>query len=137
MNRLVDRRLDPSGAFNWLAQRIEQPVCSNSGRVLSGQLGQRLIRARYFVTGLTVALTLDRPLAQAAEACLLLATTPEACDDSVYSADNRLWLLRRYPERLLASELDLLIKQQQTLAALLAVPPVNASPSPPLSVKYA
>jgi hypothetical protein len=131
------RQLDPAVAFEWLAQRIAQPVRSNSGRTLSGQFGRQPLRARCFASGLTVAMMLDRPLRQAGEACLLLATTPEACDDAIYTADGRLWLLRRYPERLLAAELEALIKQQQTLAALLAVQPTESTSFPSMPVKYA
>lgn len=111
--------LSPSDALDYLSKRIEHPILSVGGTVLNGALQRRRMRSRTFPTGLTVALALTRPLRQANDACLMLAATPEACDDALYVADSRLWLLRRYPPALQPVEFDLLLKQQQTLAALL------------------
>ncbi|MGQ5524529.1 hypothetical protein ACUHMQ_14890 [Chitinimonas sp. PSY-7] len=116
----MKRELDPNRSFAWLARRLAIPVPEQRSAPLLGQLGGRQLRARAFPTGLTIALALDRPVRQASAACLMLAATPEACDDSLYVNDDQLWLLRRYPVVLLDVELDLLLKQQQALAALLA-----------------
>lgn len=82
-------------------------------------------------------MTLERPPRLAAEACLLLAATPEACDDSIYIADHRLWLLRRYVPALTESELDLLFKQQQALCALLAANNRREAAPLPIAGRYA
>lgn len=116
----MKKALDPHSALRSLAARLAQSRWSAAGSVATGMLGAHRARARSFDAGLTVALTLDRPVSQAPEACLLLASTPEACDDALYLADDSLWLLRRFPERLTEVEFDLLLKQQLALAALLA-----------------
>ncbi|MBM2883578.1 hypothetical protein JFK97_04180 [Chromobacterium phragmitis] len=133
----MNRTLDPAAALHWLASRLDRPQWSLADTVVSGQLGERAARARRFDTGLTVALTLDRPPRQAAGACLLLAATPEARDDALYLSGDRLWLLRRYPVALTEVELDLLFKQQQAMAALLAARE-RAAPVPlPIAGRYA
>lgn len=133
----MNRTLDPTLALHWLAGRLERPQWSQAHAVVTGHLGDRLLRARRFGTGLTVALSLERPPQQAAQACLLLAATPEACDDALYQADGRLWLLRRYPVALTEVELDLLLKQQQSMAALLAPRESAAPASAPIIGRYA
>lgn len=125
----MSKHLDPSAALNWLANRLERPHWSLARAVVTGVLGARTVRARRFSTGLTVALSLDWPVPRAAQACLLLASLPQACDDALYMADARLWLLRRYPTSLTESELDLLFKQQQSMAALL-MPREHAARAP-------
>ncbi|AKK24879.1 hypothetical protein [Pandoraea oxalativorans] len=125
----MSKHLDPSAALHWLAHRLERPHWSVARTVLTGVLGTRDVRARRFATGLTVALSLDWPVPQAAQACLLLASLAEVCDDALYVAESRLWLLRRYPTSLTEVELDLLVKQQQSMAALL-VPRERAARAP-------
>lgn len=102
-----------------LSARVEHPIFSVGGAVLNGALSQRRLRARCFGNGLTVALALTRQPRHAPALCLALAAQPEACDDALYLADSRLWLLRRYPLALQPVEFDLLLKQQQALAGLL------------------
>lgn len=116
----MNKTLDPTAALSWLARLLEQPQWSQAQAVVAGNLGERRVRARRFGSGLAVALSLAWPVRQAAHACLLLAALPEACDDALYLAEGQLWLLRRYPAVLTAVELDLLLKQQQSVAALLA-----------------
>ncbi|TDR76580.1 protein EsaB [Paludibacterium purpuratum] len=116
----MNRYLDPAGALQFVAGRVTELCWPVAGVVLSGRLGTGQCRARSFAYGPTVALTVERAPARAAEACLVLAATPAASDDGLYLDDGRLWLLRRYPPRLTESEFDLLLKQQQTLAILLA-----------------
>ncbi|WP_150777803.1 protein EsaB [Pandoraea sputorum] len=132
----MNRHLDPTAALHWLAGRLERPHWSLAQAVVVGALRERDVRARRFGAGLTVALSLDWPVAQAAQACLLLASSPQSCDDALYLAEKRLWLLRRYPTSLTEVELDLLFKQQQSVAALL-VPSEGAAPAPaPLIGRY-
>lgn len=133
----MKRTLDPRAALLWLGDRLRAPAYSAGGAVLTGALGTRALRARRFDCGLAVGMALTRPLRRAADACLLLAATAEACDDALYVADGQLWLLRHYPPALREVELDLLIKQQQTLAALLDADPRGMAPSAPAPATYA
>lgn len=135
--RAMTHQLDPITALDWLAGRIGAPWPGAACATLTGLLGERRLRARRFPDCLTIALCLDRPLTAAPQACLVLAATPEACDDGLYLADHRLWLLRRYPVPLLPCELDLLLKQQQALAALLAAPPRGDAAPLPIAGRYA
>lgn len=133
----MNRSLDPSSILRWLARRIVRPQWAAAATVLTGILGARSLRARSFSGGATVALTLERPPQQASEACLLLAATPDACDDALYLADNQLWLLRRYPTASTETELDLLFKQQQALAALLVARNHGEAAPLPIAGRYA
>ncbi|WP_175007343.1 protein EsaB [Burkholderia lata] len=132
----MNTALDHSFILRWLAERIVCPQFAVVATVLTGTLGVRHMRARRFPDGVTVALTLERGPQQAAEACLLLAATPEARDDALYLADNQLWLLRRYPTALAETELDLLFKQQQALAALLLVTDQGGATPLPIAGRY-
>lgn len=129
----MNKTLDPTAAVHWLAARLAQPQWSQAQAVVAGTLGERRVRARRFGSGLAIAVSLDWPVKQAAHVCLLLAALPEACDDAIYLADAQLWLLRRYPAALTEVELDLLLKQQQSVAALLAVRE-RAVPAPAPSI---
>lgn len=133
----MNKAPDPSFVLRWLAGRIVRPQWSAAATVLTGILSTRSLRARSFPNGTTVALTLERPPQQAAEACLLLAATPEACDDALYIADNHLWLLRRYAPALTETELDLLFKQQQALGALLVTKNRSEAAPLPIAGRYA
>ncbi|MBC8642809.1 protein EsaB [Caballeronia sp. EK] len=133
----MDKMIDPLRVLNWLAARIVAPHWAIASTVLVGELGARAIRARSFVNGVTIAMTLDRPPDRAAEACLLLAATPEVSDDSLYLAESQLWLLRRYPVSLTETELDLLFKQQLALAALLALSSGADAVPLPIAGRYA
>lgn len=132
MNRIVDL----TAALAWIATQVGRPQWSQANSVITGTLGERQLRARCFPSGLTVALTLDRAPQHAAEACLLLAATPEACDDAIYLESDRLWLLRRYPVSLTEVELDLLFKQQQAMASLLASRDSAVPPPLPIAGRY-
>ncbi|MBV8047524.1 MAG: hypothetical protein JO171_10235 [Paludibacterium sp.] len=127
----MNRFLDPATALQDLAARLTAPHWTLAGIALCGRLGGCQCRARRFDGGLTVALTIERPPERAAEICLVLAATSEACDDGLYLDDGRLWLLRRFLPRLTEVEFDLLLKQQLTLASLLAYRPSAAGPGMP------
>ena len=132
----MNKALDSSSVLRWLAERVARPQWSVAATVLTGMLGSRALRARGFACGATVAMSLERPPREAAEACLLLAATPDACDDAIYLASGQLWLLRRYIPALTEAELDLLFKQQQALAALL-VPQARGEAAPlPIAGRY-
>ncbi|PHV11491.1 protein EsaB [Chitinimonas sp. BJB300] len=133
----MKHELDPYRSLAWLARRLAIPLPELRSAPLHGQLGERQLRARAFPSGLTVALVIDKPLQQASAVCLLLAATPEAADDTLYINEGRLWLLRRYPALLLDIELDLLLKQQQALAALLSQDPLPDVAPLPMDGRYA
>lgn len=106
--------------FHWLAERLQTPDWQARSLSLQGQLGEQCLRARQFSHGMAVAISVDRPPSQCRAACLLLAATPEACDDALYLADGKLWLWRRFASALTLAEFELLFKQQQIMAHLLA-----------------
>ncbi|MBJ7262949.1 MAG: hypothetical protein JHC61_04070 [Burkholderiaceae bacterium] len=132
----MSKALDPSLVLHWLAGRIAGPQWTVAATVLTGMLGSSPLRARRFSSGVTVAMMLERPPRLAPEACLLLAATPEARDDSIYMTDKHLWLLRRYVPALTESELDLLFKQQQALCALLATSHRDEAAPLPVAGRY-
>ncbi|WP_279451988.1 protein EsaB [Aeromonas dhakensis] len=125
----MNRDLTPPQALQRLAKMIAHPVWSQGNRTLTGTLQGRRLKGRDFATGPCIAMTLTWPPEQARQACLLLAATPEACDDALYLEQGELWLLRRYPAILTEVELELLLKQQLAMAALL-VPAARTSPPP-------
>ncbi|BEV73178.1 hypothetical protein THUN1379_26600 [Paludibacterium sp. THUN1379] len=106
--------------FHWLAEQLQTPDWQARSLILQGQLGEQCLRARQFAHGLAVAISVDRPPSQCRAACLLLAATPEACDDALYLAEGKLWLWRRFAPALTLAEFDLLFKQQQIMVQLLA-----------------
>lgn len=128
----MNKTLDPDAALRWLARLLTQPQWSQAQAVVTGALGGRRVRARRFDSGLAVAVSLAWPVPRAAQVCLLLAALPEACDDAIYLAEAQLWLLRRYPAALTEVELDLLLKQQQSVAALLAAQECAATVRAPI-----
>ncbi|EAA3660122.1 protein EsaB [Salmonella enterica subsp. enterica] len=125
----MNRDLNPTQALQWLARMIEHPVWSKCNRSLTGTLHGRPLKGRDFATGLCIAIKLSWPVRQINQACLLLAATPEAGDDAIYMEQGDLWLMRRYPATLTEVELELLLKQQLAMVALL-VPPDRLAPTP-------
>lgn len=132
----MNKKLMPEQALECLAAKFTTLNRSQGNKVACGVWSDRQCRLRCFPTGLTVAMSLERPLSQAASACLLLAVIPEACDDALYIEQGQLWLLRRYARELTEAELDLLFKQQLVLAALFA-PRKRALPPRSTAEKYA
>ena len=115
----MNMKFNPQQLLAYLGQRVHNIKMAQSGHTAKGVYAERQIRLASFPMGLTVAVTLNRPVSQAPAACLLLAATPEAVDDALYIENNHLWLLRRYQEALTEVEIDLLFQQQLVLAALL------------------
>ncbi|MFM0515431.1 hypothetical protein [Paraburkholderia sp. RL17-373-BIF-A] len=133
----MNKVLDPFLVLRWIAERVYEPRWAAEGSPLTGSLDVGAIRARAFTSGTAVAITLQRPVTQASDVCLMLAATPEAYDDALYIVDNRLWLLRRYPVVLTETELDLLFQQQLALVALLAARGEGATRILPITGGYA
>ncbi|MDA6076077.1 protein EsaB [Edwardsiella anguillarum] len=104
---------------------------------LTGTLQGRRLKGRYFASGMCVAITIAWPLAQASQACLLLAASPETLDDALYVEQEQFWLLRRYPPLLTEAELDLLPQQQLAMAGLLMPAVREPHPTGPFIGRYA
>lgn len=132
----MERPLDSTAVLRWLYSRVSEPSWRVASTVLTGKMGGRALLARRFQDVVTIALTLERQLATADKACLLLAATPEALDDALYVADGFVWLLRRYPPVLTETELELLIKQQQSVASLLSDREIGEATTLPIAGKY-
>lgn len=118
-NRCMEKNLEPHKALQHLSTQLDKPVWSSGNHAVTGILHKRQLKARTFPSGVCVAIQVDWPLAQVASACLLLASNPDVCDDSLYVEQQQVWLLRRYPLELNEVEFDLVFQQQLMMAELL------------------
>lgn len=91
-------------------------------KTISGTLLNQDLKVGIFPAGVCVSITTAWPVACIAKLCLLLAATPEICDDAVYVEMDKVWLLRRYPENISQSDLELILKQQIAIASILKYP---------------
>ncbi|ACY83710.1 hypothetical protein ETAE_0865 [Edwardsiella piscicida] len=133
----MNRKLNPRQALQQLAMYLNQADWSQGQQSLTGTLQDRRLKGRYFASGMCVAITIAWPLAQASQACLLLAASPETLDDALYVEQEQFWLLRRYPPALTEAELDLLLQQQLAMAGLLAPAVRDTHPESPFIGRYA
>lgn len=129
--------LNPNQALHLLAVRLEHTRWTQADKAVTGLMQDRLLRLNSFASGLTVAMAIGNAPPRISQTCLLLAATEEACDDALYLEQGLLWLLRRYPAELTEVELDLLFKQQWTLAILLTAREQTAHSLLPAVGKYA
>ncbi|WP_232351060.1 protein EsaB [Edwardsiella ictaluri] len=133
----MNRKLNPRQALQQLAMYLNHTDWSVGQQSLTGTLQDRHLKGRYFASGICVAITIAWPLAQASQACLLLAASPETLDDALYVEQQQFWLLRRYPPVLTEAEFDLLLQQQLAMAGLLTPPVRETHPGSPFIGRYA
>ncbi|MFM0515148.1 hypothetical protein [Paraburkholderia sp. RL17-373-BIF-A] len=84
----MNKVLDPFLVLRWIAERVHEPRWAAEGSLLIGSLDVGAIRARAFTSGTAVAITLQRPVSNVSDVCLMLAATPEACDDALYIVET-------------------------------------------------
>lgn len=115
----MKKKLNTRQSLEYISTLMTNQEWKRNNNVSIGFLSNRKIKAQYFQTGLVVCIEVDVDIDKIAGICLAIAAMAEACDDSIYIENGVSWLQRRYPEKITSVEIELLVKQQITLAEIL------------------